>query len=51
MYLCSANQVLLQDTIVRNFKGKLLVKRWNDMGTIVFDNFLSAKVLKVRSTS
>lgn len=40
MYLCSANQVLLQDTIVRNFKGKLLVKRWNDMGTIVFDNFV-----------
>jgi len=40
MYLCNAEKVVLKDTVVKNFKNDILIKRWNDMGNVVLDNFV-----------
>lgn len=40
IYLCNAEKVILKDTVVKNLKSDVLIKRWNDMGDIIFDNFV-----------
>lgn len=40
MHLCNAELIDLRDTIVNNFKNDVLIKRWNENGDIIFDNFL-----------
>lgn len=40
MYLCNAEKVILKNTVVKNFKNDVLIKRWNDMGDIIFDDFV-----------
>ena len=40
MYISNAEKVLLKDTVVRNLKSDVLIKKWNDSGDFTFDNFM-----------
>lgn len=39
MYLCNAERVMFKGTTVRNFKHNTLIKKWDELSDVTFDDF------------